>query len=584
MNERLLSYLRSLGLDKNASESDAWEFFQNLRGIQRSIANALNYEEADQQARTNCDLVIRQLGYNPENPSELLHAQRGDATAAADDDGQRTRPGTDGASVGGDLEARQTIIDEYREGEQQRQAAIRELAEIAGTPDEVVRQLVDDDQIDVDAARTRIRDEHRSRTRASVSPDRPSAGPAIHSRNSQSEVSRQSLACALMIREGVSDPLANWTTYNAAGGSMRRSNRSSDAELERHVDRGYELSGLPLMEIARRCLEADGIRCELTAQSIGHAIQQRGSAAMSTSTLVGVFSQSISALLLEGFMRQADSTDGWVRNRDVPNFQTQERHRIENGTTMRKLPRGGTAQSVEVSEATESYNIARYAGLWTVDDQDLVDDTLGALNDQAPAEMGKSAADLQGDLVYSILLANGNMRDGNPLFDNAHDNLNATSPLDVANLEKVRAAMRKQTENGKNLFIVPRYLIVPADLESTAETLVESNIVVTGSDVIRGNANSNSRAGLEVRADSRLDNGVVDPNTGTTHAGSGTKWFLSADGGSQTIEVGHLRGTNRAPTMRTAVLDKGQFGISFDVKRDIGAKALSWHGLQQADA
>ena len=584
MNTRLLDYLRSLGLASDASDGDAWEFHSGLRGIQRSIANALNYNEADTQARTNCDLMIRSLGYNPEQPSELLEVERSDATPPADGDGQRSQPGTDGASVGGDLEAvRQTAVSDYRRDERQRQAAIRDLAEIAGTPDELVRSLIEDDQIELETARTRIRDEHRQRTRSNVSPDMPSAGPAVHSRNSQTEFTRASLACALMLREGISDPMRTWTDYNQVQGSMRRRDRSSDADLERHVDRGHQLSALPVIEIVRRCLEADGIRAEMTAESIGYAIQQRGSAAMSTSTLSGVFSQSISAVLLEGFERAPDTTEGWVRHRDVPNFLQQERTRIEKSTALQKLGKGGTAEHVTISEAQEVYKIFRYAGQFVVDDQDLVNDTLGALNDAAPDEMGESAADLMPDLAYALLLANANMRDGVALFNAAHGNLGALA-LNVANLEAVRAKMRKQTENGKNLNIVPRYLIVPADLESTAETLVESNIVVTGSDVIRGNVNSNSKAGLTVRADARLDNGVTDPDSGTVYAGSATKWFLSAGAGSHTIEVGHLRGTNRMPTMRTKILDGGQFGIGFDIKRDIGAKALSWHGLQQGNS
>ncbi len=80
MNPRLLAYLRSLGLSQESTTEQAWEFYSDLRGVQRSIANALNYNEADQQARTNCDLMIRSLGYNPESPAELLDHDSRNAT------------------------------------------------------------------------------------------------------------------------------------------------------------------------------------------------------------------------------------------------------------------------------------------------------------------------------------------------------------------------------------------------------------------------------------------------------------------------------------------------------------------------
>jgi hypothetical protein len=49
--------------------------------------------------------------------------------------------------------------------------------------------------------------------------------------------------------------------------------------------------------------------------------------------------------------------------------------------------------------------------------------------------------------------------------------------------------------------------------------------------------------------------------------------------GAKTIEVGYRRGTGRAPTIRSFVLDKGQWGLGWDINFDIGAKALDYRGM-----
>lgn len=143
--------------------------------------------------------------------------------------------------------------------------------------------------------------------------------------------------------------------------------------------------------------------------------------------------------------------------------------------------------------------------------------------------------------------------------------------------------MKIQTENSRNLNIAMKFLIVPPALEDTAYTLISSELVVDGTATgLTPNRNPNFRANLEVVADARLENGITDPTdpTGaTTHSGSATTWFGAAMANSHTIEVGYLRGSGRRPEVRSSILTQGKWGLAFDVKMDIGAKALDWRGL-----
>ena len=82
-------------------------------------------------------------------------------------------------------------------------------------------------------------------------------------------------------------------------------------------------------------------------------------------------------------------------------------------------------------------------------------------HDEDPALFGSAAANLESDIVYSILLANAAMADGTALFDNNHGNT-GTGAIDVTNVGAGRAKMRLQKGlDGVTLLnIAPRYMLV----------------------------------------------------------------------------------------------------------------------------
>ena len=92
--------------------------------------------------------------------------------------------------------------------------------------------------------------------------------------------------------------------------------------------------------------------------------------------------------------------------------------------------------------------------------------------------------------------------------------------------------------------------------------------------------NTLADVGLQIRSDSRIENGVIDPTTETLRSGSATRWMLAADPNRvPTITLAFLAGTGRVPQTRNFVLDRGQWGMGWDIKFDIGVGALGYRGL-----
>lgn len=572
MNPRLLAYLRSLGLSKDATEAQAWEFQSGLRGLQRSISNCLNYVEEDQQARTNCDLQIRALGHNPDDPAKILDAEPA---------GHRTQPqpqqpaaGGDGASTGGDLEAAER---RGAERESQRRAGIEQYATIAGCSEDFTRGLIDDG-VTIEQARERIFEDHQSRTRASVQPDLPSGAPAQHSRNSVTGFDVDTLSAAFMFGRGL-DPATQMATNENGTPRVRKVND----ELERKIEAAYQYRAASLEDMIRMCARLDNVNLPVGRTGI---LQSYLRAGVSTAALSAVFTTNVNSELLAAYQVAEDSTGGgWVRESDVSDFRTNERARMANGGALKKLTRGGTADHADFEDVVESFKIARYAKQFVIDEQDVVDDNFGGIAGFVPADLGVAARQVRPDLIYTILMGNPDMRDSTALFHADHGNLTGSSALAAATLATVRKKMRIQTENGRNLNIMPKFLIVPPALEDTAEALVKDRTLITGADTTIPSLNTNATKGLVIVSDARLENGLADPTDGTgatTNAGSATTWFMSAVAASHTIECAYLRGSGRVPQIRPFVLDRGQWGLGWDVKMDVGAKALDWRGLAKA--
>lgn len=356
----------------------------------------------------------------------------------------------------------------------------------------------------------------------------------------------------------------------------------NDANRNRIMENAHRYADMSALDLCAEAIRLDG------RQQVSHGRHATIQAAVSGLSLTNVFTTSINALLLATYAEAEDTTQGWVREQDVNDYRLQERPRLLKGPNLSKRPRTAAADHMTRSDAGETYKIASYAGQVELDEQDFIDDNLGALTD-TPVEMGNAAARLRPDLVYAILLDNPPLTTtGRDLFNSTDGNLLTSAALAS---DKLKAAIKAQMlfrESGVNLNLKPTHLILPPALLHTGRELVNSSTVYksngAASVVEFGSENSIKLDGLALVADARLENGVTDPDSGTALSGSATTWFLAC-ALAHTIEVGYLRGTGRSPRVRSWKHDReGKYGMGWDVEMSIGAAPMDWKGFVQNTA
>lgn len=423
--------------------------------------------------------------------------------------------------------------------------------------------------------------------------------PAIHVANNR--VSARSLQAAMLLRSGISvdselfsapqtvhllgsrsisdDPKngAGWLASYSR--SLQQGGPTRDDEAARAVDQAYSMQQMHMVDICRAALELEGK--QFSSWDRDEIVQR----SFSTATLNAIFTTNFAAQLLQGFVGAPDTTMGWTAESELPNFQTVERIQQGKLSKLKKTDRNQSVKDAEVEAVLESYKLHRYAEKFTVDEMDIIDDRFGAL-DMTPQEMGEAAREIRPDLVYSILLGNPTMgQDTTALFHANHGNLTSSGAgLGSATLAARKSAMSTQTSNGRLCQIRARHLIVPETKEHVADVLLGSaERRDTTSSTEYGTKNW-AQNKFNLVSDPRLDVGVTDPATGTVHAGQAGSWFMAADRGRYGIEVGHLRGTGKAPTIRRYNLTEGRIGVGWLVIMYNAAKAVGYQGLGKSAA
>jgi hypothetical protein len=420
--------------------------------------------------------------------------------------------------------------------------------------------------------------------------------PSGHRTEDEGQRQIQALQGAMLLRAGVALDNKEFSGEMGMAFSLPkwlRAGLNSD-QRQQAMEAAWEFREFSLVDFCRAALEAEG-------KSVPRGRSDMIRAAVSGGQLADIFTTNINALMLQKFIEHPDTTAGWTRESDAMNFQTMERTRLTKGPRLSLHGRGGEADNATRSDVMQSYKIQRFSQQFKVDEMDIIDDRFDAISD-VPSEMALAAARVRPDLVYSILL-NGTSVTINTatsttsLFSASQENSQANyvasgAALASGTLQTALATMFNLQENGVGIGATPTHLIVPANLFGTAATLLQSpTIVVSGtSGSVTTSMSQNALLAMQsawglinIVSDQRLANGVTDPVSGTAYSGSTSNWYLASNK-VPTIEVAYLRGSGRAPQVRQYMLDKGHWGIGWDVNLDIGAKAMAWQGLYLAKA
>jgi hypothetical protein len=324
-------------------------------------------------------------------------------------------------------------------------------------------------------------------------------------------------------------------------------------------DRAREFAGLSLVDMARERLRAAG-------HSVPWARNEIVQRAMTTSDFPNLLQATGERTLRLAYEAAPAGVLQIARQTTARDFRAVNRLQLSEAPALVQVNEAGEYKHGAMAEAKEAYSLKTFGRIVSLSRQAIINDDLQAFS-SLMARMGAAAREFEATQLVNLLTSNPNMSDGVALFHANHSNLatGGGSALALTGLAAARKAMRLQKGlSGTPINCTPRWLVVPASLETTAEQLL-TQLYATKID----DANPFSNAGLTLVVDPRLD------------ANSTTGWYLATDVGQlEHLEYAYLE-SQQGPRVES------RWGFDVDaletrISLDFGCGVVDFRGLYKS--
>ncbi|MGV8832542.1 MAG: prohead protease/major capsid protein fusion protein [Devosia sp.] len=341
----------------------------------------------------------------------------------------------------------------------------------------------------------------------------------------------------LAIRSAMADALAHRLAPNAV-------------KLE---GRAAEYRGTRILDMVGDLAVANGDRFN---QRDGEALLQRAVGAHSTSDFPLLLADAANKALLAQYAVAEPTYRKWSARKPFSDFKAHQFLRVGDVPAFKEIAEGGETVYGTISENAEKVTAKEYGTGIAIGRRALINDDLSALSDFSSGIALRAAND-ENRLAYGVLSANAALSDGVALFHATHGNLPAAAAFGAATIQAMVRALRAQTSlDGLRLNLQPAMLVVGAELEVAARTLLTAINATKTSDV-------NPWANFAEL--------VVDSNLGAT------EHYLFASPGAAPVVVHGYVGGAEGPQVRSE-RDFDTQAIKIAASLDFAVGAIDFRG------
>jgi len=323
-----------------------------------------------------------------------------------------------------------------------------------------------------------------------------------------------------------------------------------------------ELRGYSLVEMARECLRMAGIHHHGT-------VKEMVGRALTTSDFPNILANLANKSMQAGWDGANETWPIWTGVGSVSDFKLHYDNALSEFDDLEELSETGEIKYGKFSEKPpETYRAVTFAKKFRLTRMAIINDDLSALT-ELPAKRTEAANRKIGDVVYGVIIGNGNMADGYAIFENAHHKNDATGagravPSTTTIAEAIRAmGVQKDIAGKRRLNIRPEFFLAPKALEGSSEVFFKSDRF--GSNEASTRVNIYSGDYFTRVYESRLDDDSL------------TAYYLMGPKG-KTVKVVFLNGV-QAPIMEMQQPGFTIEGFEYAVSIDVGAYATDFRGM-----
>ena len=323
----------------------------------------------------------------------------------------------------------------------------------------------------------------------------------------------------------------------------------ADTKAAEIADKKYR-GQMGLKQLYTECAHAGGWNGYLNNGNLGEAVSAI-KASFSTVNLPGILSNAINKRIKAGWDYAEDSWRKIADITSVSDYKQFSTYVLNSKGDYEEVANGGTIPTGELAETGYSNQLKRYGLMFSIDEMDIINDDLNAINQRA-FQFGRKASLKLNKVFWTLFQADTDF------FKSANNNIiTGAGALSADSLAKLVKAFRKQTDvNGDILGYEPRILLVPAALEVEAQKLYDD------AEIRDTTASKQYLTGNPWR-------GKFSP-VASAYLTSDDDYYLLADPTiAATMQVAFLNG-QQAPVVESNPTNFDTFGVSYRGKFSFG--------------
>ncbi|XXJ20010.1 hypothetical protein ACR42D_10775 [Desulfovibrio caledoniensis] len=327
-----------------------------------------------------------------------------------------------------------------------------------------------------------------------------------------------------------------------------------------------EFRGLSVSDLARMCLERSGVNTRglVKKQLAAQVLTLSGST--SSSDFGAIFMDVANKRMLKAYNAAPETWRPWVNIVTATDFKDMYGMALSDAPELLLVGENGEYKTGEFKDSQESFRVKTYGRIVHLTRTMIINDDLRAFS-KIPRAFGAAAKRKSADIVYGLITSNPKMADGEALFSAAHRNLMSTDKGVVSSdtLSAARTKFKAQKDvNGQRLDMVPAFLLIPNEQETSSEVLLRSMALPTEN--MSSGVHNPWNGKLTPIAEGRLSDHSV------------TAWYLVGDPSQvDTIDVAYLDGDEQPYIEEHVEFERDALGIK--CRFDFGAGVMDTKGF-----
>jgi len=336
---------------------------------------------------------------------------------------------------------------------------------------------------------------------------------------------------------------------------------------EQTVEAAYTMSGISIREIIAEAMIADGQRPPRTFGN-GKAFIE---AAVTVVSLPGIFEDAINKTMLQAYGSVDKYADILGSASQTKDFKQATRHRLLGTGAWNPVTDGGELKHGKLGEQKYTNQAEMYGQIIVLTRKDIINDDLNAFL-SLPRDMGLGAATLVDEKFFEAVLGSSDYTTGNGNYKAGADTAFGFSSLSdiMTYFRKMKVGPTTKAKDKRLINIKPKYLVVPVELETSANKFARDAMLITGEDATIG-AENPFRGKFTVVSPPHISD--------ADYTGYSAKaWYLWADPKMvSAFDVVYLNGV-KTPTIYRVQTPANILGAGWAGYIDFGVAAQDYHG------